>query len=152
MPIIRDDSDEYLLRENPNRFVLYPIVEDEIWKYYKQAQASNWVAEEIDLEEDIKDWDEKLNDNERFFIGRILGFFATADGVVNENLCTRFAREVTVPEARAFYTMQSQIETVHAETYSNMLDTFVRNPTEKKFLFDAIRTIPCIKKVWIIQH
>lgn len=154
MPIIKDDSREYLLRENPNRFVLFPIVETKIWKFYKQAQASNWVSEEVDLEEDKKDWDNKLNADEKYFISRVLAFFAGADGIVNENLCSRFSNEVTVPEARAFYTMQAQIETVHSEVYSSMLDTFVKDEAEKKFLFDAIRTIPCIKKKadWMMDH
>ena len=113
---------------------------------YKQAQASFWSVEEINLANDIRDWNERLNDNERFFISRVLAFFAASDGIVNENLVQRFSTEVQVAEARSFYGFQIMMENIHSETYSLLIDTYVSDPEQRTHLFDAIETIPCIKR------
>lgn len=136
---------EPLLQENKNRFVLFPIQHDEIWKMYKQAEASFWTAEEIDLSPDLADW-EKLNDNERHFIKHVLAFFAASDGIVNENLAEQFLAEVQVPEARCFYGFQVAIENIHSETYSLLIDTYIKDPVEKDHLFNALDTVPCVQK------
>jgi len=137
---------EPLLEDNKDRFVLFPIKHQEIWQFYKKAQASFWIAEEIDLATDLVDWTHKLNDDERFFISRVLAFFAASDGIVNENLAGRFMTEVQIPEARCFYGFQIAIENIHAETYSLLIDTYIRDEKEKYLLFHAIEHIPCIQK------
>ena len=136
---------EPILKENPGRFVLFPIEHDEIWKMYKTAEASFWTTEEIDLAQDLTDW-QKLNDNERHFIKHVLAFFAASDGIVNENLVLNFMREVQIPEARCFYGFQVAIENIHAETYSLLIDTYIDDNKEKDFLFNAIETLDCVKK------
>lgn len=136
---------EPLLQENKSRFVLFPIKHAEIWKMYKQAEASFWTAEEIDLAPDLADW-EKLSDNERHFIKQVLAFFAASDGIVNENLAERFLSEVQVPEARCFYGFQIAIENIHSETYSLLIDTYIKDAVEKDRLFNALETVPCVKK------
>lgn len=136
---------EPLLQENKNRFVLFPIKHPEIWKMYKQAEASFWTAEEIDLAPDLADW-EKLNENEQHFIKHVLAFFAASDGIVNENLAEQFLAEVQVPEARCFYGFQVAIENIHSETYSLLIDTYIKDPTEKDKLFNALDTVPCVQK------
>lgn len=113
---------------------------------YKKAEASFWTAEEVDLSKDITHWESKLNDDERFFISRVLAFFAASDGIVNENLVVRFSKEVQIPEARCFYGFQIMIENIHAEMYSLLIDTYIRDPVERDFLFNAIETVPCIAK------
>ena len=113
-------TNEPILRENKDRFVLFPIKYDEIWKMYKQAEASFWTAEEIDLSADLKDWANLTND-ERYFIKHVLAFFAASDGIVNENLVLNFMREVQIPEARCFYGFQVAIENIHAETYLSLI-------------------------------
>lgn len=113
---------------------------------YKTAQASFWTVEEINLSYDLMDWSDKLNDNERHFISYVLAFFAASDGIVNENLVERFSNEVQAAEARCFYGFQIMMENVHSETYSLLIDTYIRDPAARAFLFDAIDTIPCIKK------
>ncbi|EMR10357.1 ribonucleoside-diphosphate reductase small chain [Pneumocystis murina B123] len=138
-------EEEPLLMENKKRFVLFPIKYHEIWQMYKKAEASFWTTEEIDLSKDLHDWDKKLNDDERFFISHVLAFFAASDGIVNENLLERFSNEVQVPEARCFYGFQIMMENIHSETYSLLIETYIRDPGQKKFLFDAIETIPSIK-------
>lgn len=140
------EKDEPLLCENKRRFVLFPIKYNEIWQMYKKAEASFWTAEEIDLSKDISDWKNKLNDNERFFISRVLAFFAASDGIVNENLVENFSAEVQVPEAKCFYGFQIMMENIHSETYSLLIDTYIQDPKEADFLFNAIENIPCIKK------
>jgi ribonucleoside-diphosphate reductase subunit M2 len=137
---------EELLTENRNRFVLYPIKYDNIWKMFKTAESAFWTVEEVDLSKDIGDWENKLNDNERYFIKHILAFFAASDGIVNENLAGRFYNDVMVPEAKAFYGFQIAMELIHSEMYSLMIDTYIKNTQEKNTLFNAIQTIPCIKK------
>ena len=118
----------------------------QIWRMYKKAEASFWTAEEIDLGYDLIDWNDKLNDDERNFISHVLAFFAASDGIVNENLVERFSHEVQVAEARCFYGFQIMIENVHSETYSLLLDSYIKDPQERDHLFSAIDTIPCIKK------
>ena len=141
-----DEESEPLLLENRKRFVLFPIQYHEIWQMYKKAEASFWTAEEIDLSKDLHDWDVRLNDDERFFISHVLAFFAASDGIVNENLLERFSNEVQVPEARCFYGFQIMMENIHSETYSLLIDTYIKEPSQRTYLFDAIETIPCIKK------
>ena len=136
---------ELLLDENKDRFVLFPIEHKEIWEMYKKHEASFWTAEEIDLSPDLKDW-ERLNDDERHFIKHVLAFFAASDGIVNENLAVNFMREVQLPEARCFYGFQIMIENIHAETYSLLIDTYIKDPEEKDRLFNALETVPCVKQ------
>jgi ribonucleoside-diphosphate reductase subunit M2 len=137
---------EPILTESKRRFVLFPIQYDEIWQRYKQAEASFWTAEEITLSSDIYDWETKLNDDEKYFISHVLAFFAASDGIVNENLVERFSNEVQAAEARCFYGFQIMMENVHSETYSLLIDTFIKEPAQRTYLFDAIETIPCVKK------
>ncbi|QRW01539.1 ribonucleoside-diphosphate reductase subunit M2 [Ceratobasidium sp. AG-Ba] len=141
-----DEKDEPLLKESRRRFVLFPIQYHEIWQMYKKAEASFWTAEEMDLSKDLHDWEKKLNDNERHFISHVLAFFAASDGIVNENLVERFSNEVQAAEARCFYGFQIMMENIHSETYSLLIDTYIKEPAQREFLFDAIETIPCIKK------
>jgi len=136
---------EPLLKENPNRFVLFPIQYADIWSMYKKAEASFWTAEEIDLQSDLSDWD-RLSKDEKHFISSILAFFAASDGIVLENLGARFMREIQIPEARCFYGFQQAIENIHSETYSLLIDTYIRDPAEKIKLFRAVETIPCVRK------
>ncbi|KAK4200549.1 ribonucleotide reductase [Triangularia verruculosa] len=138
--------DEPLLTENPQRFVLFPIKYHEIWQMYKKAEASFWTAEEIDLSKDLHDWNNKMNDDEKFFVSHILAFFAASDGIVNENLVERFSAEVQIPEARCFYGFQIMMENIHSETYSLLIDTYIKEPSQRTYLFNAIDTIPCIRK------
>jgi len=140
------EDKEPLLMETKRRFVLFPIQYHEIWRMYKKAEASFWTAEEIDLSHDLTDWDDRLNDNERHFISHVLAFFAASDGIVNENLVERFANEVQAAEARCFYGFQIMMENIHAETYSLLIDTYIKDPKQREYLFDAIETVPCIKK------
>src|SRR6187402_2416964 len=136
---------EGLLQENKERFVLLPIKYPEIWKMYKKHEASFWTAEEIDLSSDLKDW-ERLSSDEQHFIKHVLAFFAASDGIVNENLAVNFMREVQLPEARCFYGFQIMIENIHSETYSLLIDTYIKDTAEKKRLFNAIETVPCVQK------
>jgi len=136
---------EILLEENKERFVLFPIKHSRIWDMYKKAEQSFWTAEEIDLHDDLKDW-AKLNDGERHFIKHVLAFFAASDGIVNENLAINFMNEVQLPEARCFYGFQIMIENIHSEMYSLLIDTYIKDTTEKNMLFNALETVPCVKK------
>ncbi|GAC97378.1 ribonucleoside-diphosphate reductase small chain [Pseudozyma hubeiensis SY62] len=140
------EEEEPLLVETSRRFVLFPIRFHEIWQMYKKAEASFWTAEEIDLSKDLHDWDNKLNDNERHFISHVLAFFAASDGIVNENLVERFSSEVQAAEARCFYGFQIMMENIHSETYSLLIDTYIREPEQREFLFDAVETIPVVKQ------
>ncbi|EPT02749.1 hypothetical protein FOMPIDRAFT_1117335 [Fomitopsis schrenkii] len=137
---------EPLLIESKRRFVLFPIQYHEIWQMYKKAEASFWTVEEIDLSKDLHDWNNRMNDNERHFISHVLAFFAASDGIVNENLVERFSNEVQAAEARCFYGFQIMMENIHSETYSLLIDTYIKDPKQREHLFDAIDTIPCIKK------
>ena len=138
-------QEENILKENPNRFVIFPIQYNDIWDFYKKAEASFWTAEEIDLQQDISDW-ETLNDNERYFIKNILAFFAASDGIVNENLAENFVSEVQYPEAKFFYGFQIAMENIHSETYSLLIDTYVKDKEEKNKLFNALENIDAVKK------
>ncbi|KAM7542755.1 hypothetical protein Aperf_G00000009642 [Anoplocephala perfoliata] len=137
--------EEPILRPNPRRFVVMPIIYHDIWAFYKKAVASFWTVEEVDLTKDLTDW-EGLNDGERHFISHVLAFFAASDGIVNENLVMNFCQEVQIPEARCFYGMQIAIENVHSEMYSLLIDTYVKEPRKRDFLFNAIETLPSVKK------
>ncbi|GMM50060.1 ribonucleotide-diphosphate reductase subunit [Starmerella bacillaris] len=137
---------EPILKENPHRFVLFPIEYESIWQAYKQAEASFWTTEEVDLAQDIQDWELRLNDDERYFISRVLAFFAASDGIVNENLVSRFSTDVGISEAKCFYGFQIMMENIHSEMYSLLIDTYVKETKESQFLFDAIFTIPAIQK------
>ncbi len=136
---------ELLLKENQDRFVLLPIKYPEIWKMYKKHEASFWTAEEIDLSPDLKDW-ERLTADEQHFVKHVLAFFAASDGIVNENLAVNFMKEVQLPEARCFYGFQIMIENIHSETYSLLIDTYIKDPVEKNRLFHALDTVPCVQK------
>jgi ribonucleoside-diphosphate reductase beta chain len=138
-------SEEAILSSKNNRFTLFPIKYQEVYDFYKMHEAGFWTAEEIDLQQDLSDW-EKLNDDERHFITHVLAFFAASDGIVNENLSFRFSNEVTIPEARAFYGFQIAMEVIHSETYSLLIDTYVKDEKEQDYLFNAIDTIPVVKK------
>ena len=138
-------QDEILLKENKDRFVLFPIKYDKIWEMYKKAENSFWTAEEVDLSADLKDW-EHLNDGERHFITHVLAFFAASDGIVNENLAVNMMNAVQLPEARCFYGFQIMIENIHSEMYSLLIDTYVKDPKEKHRLFNAVDTVPCVKR------
>lgn len=137
---------EEILRPNLKRFTLFPIKYHDLWKMYKEGEAAFWVAEKLKLADDLIDWNEKMTDNERYFVERILAFFAQADGIVNENLLERFEREINVLEAQYFYRFQGMMENIHAESYALMIDTYIKDPVKKEMLFNAIEEIPCIKK------
>jgi len=136
---------EPILVENKDRFVLFPITHNDIWKFYKKAEASFWTAEEIDLGQDLKDWN-NLNDGERHFISHVLAFFAASDGIVNENLAENFVSEVQYTEAKFFYGFQIAIENIHSETYSLLIDTYIKDNKTKDKLFRGMETMECVKK------
>lgn len=137
---------EPILESNNSRFVLFPIQHDDIWSFYKKAEASFWTAEEIDLSPDLIDWENKLNDDERHFIKHVLAFFAASDGIVNENLAEHFLSEVQYTEAKFFYGFQVAMENIHSETYSLLIDTYIKDSAEKDHLFNAIDTLDCVRK------
>jgi ribonucleoside-diphosphate reductase beta chain len=137
---------EKILEENKGRFVLFPIEHNDIWNYYKQQEACFWTAEEIDLGQDITDWENKLNDDEKYFVKNVLAFFAASDGIVNENLAMNFVNEVQYTEAKFFYGFQIMMENIHSETYSLLIDTYIKDKSEQNHLFNAVDTIPSVKK------
>ena len=137
---------EPILQENKNRFVIFSIKHHDIWEWYKKMEASFWTAEEIDLSQDLNDWNNKLNDEEKYFIKHILAFFAASDGIVNENLAENFVNEVQYAEAKFFYGFQIMMENIHSETYSLLIDTYVKDEAEKDELFNALEVFPAIKK------
>jgi len=143
----------FLKNEGGSRFTMFPIKYPDIFKFYKDHVSTFWTVEEITLSDDLDDWNNKLSDNERFFIKNILAFFASSDGMVNENLVLNFYNEVQIPEARAFYTIQMDIETTHSLQYALLIDTYINDTEEKNRLFNAIETIPAIKKKgeWILK-
>eukprot|EP00808_Paulinella_micropora_P014028 g68916.t1 len=149
---ISNTTNEPLLKENEDRFVLFPIQHKDIWDMYKKHEASFWTAEEIDLSNDIKDW-ESLTSNEQHFIKHVLAFFAASDGIVLENLAGRFIKEVQIPEARCFYGFQAMMENIHSETYSLLIDTYIKDTSERTRLFKAMSTIPCVqlKAEWALK-
>jgi len=146
------EKQDPLLLENPRRWVMFPIQYPAVWDMYKKHEASFWTAEEIDLSQDGKDWD-CLSDSERHFVKHVLAFFAASDGIVNENLAAQFSTEVQSPEARAFYGFQMAMENIHSETYSLLIEQYIRDPAEKEMVFDAIHTMPAVreKAQWAIQ-
>lgn len=143
---------EFLLEPSLSRFVIFPIKYRDLWQMYKKAEASFWTVEEVDLSNDLRDWD-KLKDNERYFLSHILAFFAASDGIVNENLVERFYSEVQVPEARFFYGMQITIENIHSEMYSVLIDTYIRDKLERDRLFNAVESMECVrmKTEWVLR-
>tara|TARA_Y100000589_G_scaffold99548_1_gene94072 strand:- start:2562 stop:3605 length:1044 start_codon:yes stop_codon:yes gene_type:complete len=140
------EIEEPILKENPKRFVLFPIQHADIWEMYKKQEASIWTAEELDLSPDLMDWENKLNDDEKFFIKHVLAFFAASDGIVNENLAENFLSEVQYTEAKFFYGFQIMMENIHSETYSLLIDTYIKDSKEKDYLFNAIETFEPVKK------
>jgi len=134
-----------ILTPSDKRFVVFPIKYNAIWEQYKNHVAVFWTAEELDFAPDLSDWD-KLNKDEKHFISHILAFFAASDGIVNENLAMRFYNEVQIPEARCFYGFQIAMENIHSETYSLMIDTYIKDPKEKDKLFNAVQSLPCVSK------
>ena len=140
------DLHEPILESNNSRFVLFPIQHDDIWSFYKKAEASFWTAEEIDLSQDLTDWENKLTNDEKHFIKHVLAFFAASDGIVNENLAEHFLSEVQYTEAKFFYGFQIAIENIHSETYSLLIDTYIKKSQEKNYLFNAIDTMDCVKR------
>ena len=139
------NKQEPILTENPGRFVIFPIQHDDIWQMYKKHESTFWTAEEIHLTEDLQDW-EKLSDNERHFIKNVLAFFAASDGIVNENIAENFVREVQYTEAKFFYGFQIMMENIHSETYSLLINTYIKDSAERDYLFNAIDNIPAVKK------
>jgi len=146
------EKSDPLLMENPRRWVMFPIQYPAVWEMYKKHEASFWTAEEIDLSQDGKDWD-NLTDSERHFIKHVLAFFAASDGIVNENLGSQFSTEIQIPEARAFYGFQMAMENIHSETYSLLIEQYIREPEEKEKLFNALETMPPVKEKanWAVQ-
>ena len=136
-------QDEPLLKSDDSRYVLRPIKYGDIWDMYKKAEASFWTAEEVDLSDDKVDWD-SLDNKERFFLGHVLAFFAGSDGIVAENLILNFSKEFSAPEIRSFYGFQWAIENIHSEVYSDLIDTYVKDPVEKNKLFSAVTDMPCV--------
>lgn len=145
---------EPILVENPGRFVLFPIEHNDIWEYYKMSQACIWTAEEIDLTQDMNDWEQKLNNDERHFIKHVLAFFAASDGIVNENLAENMVNSVQYTEAKFFYGFQIMMENVHSETYSLLIDSYIKDNKEKDYLLNAMDTIPCVRKKadWAMKY
>lgn len=153
MPLSAPPADpEPILVSNKDRFVIFPLRHPDIWEFYKKAQASFWTAEEIDLSHDLRDW-ERCTDGERHFIAHVLAFFAASDGIVNENLAENFLSMVQYPEARFFYGFQVMMENIHSETYSLLIETYVRDTAERNRLFHAIETVPCVarKAAWAME-
>jgi len=146
------EKSDPLLSENPQRWVLFPIQYPNVYDMYKKHEASFWTAEEIDLAQDSRDWD-TLNEKEQHFIKHVLAFFAASDGIVLENLGSRFSTEIQIPEARAFYGFQIAMENIHSETYSLLIEQYVKDPAEKAMIFDAIHTLPAVqeKAQWAVQ-
>lgn len=145
MKTSKQSQHEPLLQESKNRFVLFPIQHANIWQKYKEAEACFWTAEEIDLAQDLKDW-QKLTDDERYFVKHILAFFAASDGIVNENLAENFVNEVGYTEAKFYYGFQIMMENIHSETYSLLIDTYIKDAKERDYLFNALDTVPAVRK------
>jgi len=145
---------EKILQDNPGRFVLFPIEHHDLWKLYKQQEACFWTAEEIDLAQDISDWENKLNADEQHFVKHVLAFFAASDGIVNENIAMNFVNAVQYTEAKMFYGFQIMMENIHSETYSLLIDTYIKDKEEQHKLFNAIDTVPAIKKKaeWALRY
>lgn len=144
--------EEPILKNNPNRFVIFPIKHPDIWSYYKKAEASFWTAEEVDLSDDLTQY-ENLSNGEKHFVNNVLAFFAASDGIVNENLAENFVNEVQYPEAKFFYGFQIMMENIHSEMYSLLIDTYVKDPADQQKYFNAVEEISCVKKkaVWALD-
>lgn len=140
------DAKSAILAPNDDRFVLFPIKYHQVWEMYKKHMAVFWTSEEIDLVPDLNDWENKLNNDERYFISHVLAFFAASDGIVNENLALRFYKDVQIPEARCFYGFQIAMENIHSETYSLLIDTYIKDAKEKDKLFHATENMACVAK------
>jgi ribonucleoside-diphosphate reductase beta chain len=138
--------EEKILKEEKDRFVLFPVKHHDLWDMYKKQEELFWTAEEIDLVQDLEHWNNKLNENEKYFIKHVLSFFAASDGIVNENLAVNFMREVQYPEARCFYGFQIMMENIHSEVYSLLIDTYIKDQKEKEMLFNGMDTIPAVKR------
>lgn len=145
---------EKILIDNPGRFVLFPIEHHDLWKLYKQQEACFWTAEEIDLQQDTYDWENKLNADEQHFVKHVLAFFAASDGIVNENIAMNFVNAVQYTEAKMFYGFQIMMENIHSETYSLLIDTYIKDKEEQNKLFNAIETVPAIKRKaeWALKY
>jgi ribonucleoside-diphosphate reductase beta chain len=139
-------QNEPILTPNPNRYVIFPIKHQDIWEAYKTSEQLFWTAEEIDLAQDLTDWNDKLNDDERHYVKMVLAFFAASDGIVNQNLAQNFVNEVQYPEAMFYYGFQIMMENIHSETYSLLIDTYIKDNDERDKLFNAIQHIPSIMK------
>jgi ribonucleotide reductase beta subunit family protein with ferritin-like domain len=145
MPTENISQTDILLKPNENRYVMFPIQDNDIWKMYKKQIDCFWRAEEIDFSKDLVDW-AKLSTDEKYFISMVLGFFAASDGIIVENLAIRFMNDVQLAEARAFYGFQIAMENIHSETYSLMIDTFIKDRDEQMKMFQAVQNFPCIAK------
>jgi ribonucleoside-diphosphate reductase beta chain len=141
-----DKNNSLIKNSGSDRYTVFPIKHANLWEFYKKHISTFWTVEEIILIDDLEDWNHKLNDNERYFIKNVLAFFAASDGIVNENLVLNFYNEVQIPEARQFYTVQMMIESIHSEQYSLLIDSYISDTKEKLGLFNAIETIPAVKK------
>jgi len=150
--LMKNQAEEPMLMENKHRWVIFPLQYPEIWEMYKKHEASFWTAEEIDLQQDMQDW-ETLNKDEQHFVKHVLAFFAASDGIVNENLSVNFSNEIQIPEARCFYGFQMAMENIHSETYSLLIDQYISDTEEKLRLFHAIETIPAVaaKANWAVK-
>lgn len=147
-------ENETILTENLDKYTMFPIEYHDIWEMYKKQVSLFWTVDEIDLSKDLKDWNTNLTDNERYYISHILAFFAASDGIVLENLAVRFLDEVQISEARAFYGLQIAMENIHSETYSLLIDSYIKDKETKMGLFKAIENYPCIKEKanWAIDY
>ena len=147
-------SKSFLKNSGSDRFTVFPIKYPNLWSFYKKHLSTFWTVEETPLQDDINDWNNKLNDNERFFVKNVLAFFAASDGIVNENLVLNFYSEVQIPEARQFYAVQMMIESIHSEQYALLIDTYISDSAEKNRLFNAIETIPAVKRKaeWALKY
>ena len=146
MSIDTVNTTDPLLTPNDSRYVMFPIQDNDIWKMYKKQVDCFWIPQEIDFSRDLADWNGKLNDDERYFISMVLAFFAASDGIVTENLALRFMGDVQLAEARAFYGFQIAMENIHSESYSIMIDTYIKEKDQQNKLFNAIDNFPCIAK------
>ena len=147
-------ENSFIKNSGSDRFTVFPIKYPTLWDFYKKHVSTFWTVEEVPLQDDLVDWNEKLNDNERYFIKNVLAFFAASDGIVNENLVLNFYNEVQIPEARQFYAVQMMIESIHSEQYALLIDTYISDPDERKMLFNAIETIPAVKRKaeWAMKY
>ncbi|EYU45611.1 hypothetical protein ABFS82_14G013700 [Erythranthe guttata] len=149
---IQEEEEEPILMDQPQKYCMFPIKYPQLWEMYKKAEASFWTAEEVDLSQDVQQWD-SLTRSEKHFVSHVLAFFAASDGIVLENLAARFLHDVQIPEARAFYGFQTAMENIHSEMYSLLLETYIKDPNEKHRLFNAVENIPCVarKASWALN-